>query len=48
MELVTVLVTHLQPSSNNISLAFDDALDASLTALPPTSKPPFPRTSVYS
>ena len=35
MELTTVLVTHLHPFSNNISLdtnALDDALDASLIA----------------
>ena len=35
MELTTVLVTHLHPSSNNISLdtnPLDDALDASLIA----------------
>jgi len=35
VELTTVLVTHLHPFSNNISLdsnALDDALDASLVA----------------
>ena len=35
MELTTVLVTHLHPFSNNISLdtnPLDDALDASLIA----------------
>jgi hypothetical protein len=50
VELTTVLVTHLHPFSNNISLdsnALDDALDASLIALRSTSRPPFPPTSVY-
>ena len=50
MELTTVLVTHLHPSSNNISLdtnPLDDALDASLIAFTTDIEAAVPSSPVY-